>query len=55
MAMGYSMGFMHPPTDRTKTKSQIKDYVLNKFSDDEQLQLFEELIQEINRRKDQKQ
>lgn len=52
MAKGYSMGFMHPPTDGIKTKSQIKDYVLNKFSNEEQVQLFEELIQEMNRRKE---
>lgn len=52
MAIGYSMGFLSPPSDRFKTKSQIKDYVLNKFSDDEQIQLFEELIQEMNRRKE---
>lgn len=52
MVKGYSTGFIHPPSDSTKTKSQMKEYILKNFSESELTDFFEELVLELNKRKD---
>jgi len=52
MAMGFSLNMMHPLTDSIRTKSQIKKYIFTNFSHNELCELLEELVLEINKRKE---